>query len=194
MEPIPVWIARPHAPKILHEKRTKHDFHFDFTAIEDDFSTIVSQWKNIQQPWAAVLHRFFAVAGPRDLWVNEEFLFLAQAVESLHRARSGQTTQVDVGKAAKEAYLNAPSGLQDLLGNRGSFGKTFRKSRNYWTHYGEPSPETDEQVLSGGDLMDFNEKLRWIVEAAILEEIGVPDSNVARVWSDQWKMRTIKYQ
>jgi|GEM_PF-6540765 len=193
MEPIPVWIARRHAPEILHKKRTQYDFYFDYDAIENDFSNIIARWHSIQKPWAAVLHRFFAVTSPRDLWVNEQFLFLAQAIESLHRARSGQTNQVDVGKAAKEAYLNAPNDLQTLLGKRGLFVETFRKSRNYWTHYGEPSPETDDRVLSNGDLMNFNEKLRWIVEAAILKEIGLPDTNIANVWGEQWKMRTIKY-
>jgi len=98
-----------------------------------------------------------------------------------------------VDRAAKEAYLNSPADLQEILGARGKFIRLFRKTRNYWTHYGEPSPESDPEVLDDHALYEFSEKLRWIVESAILRELGVPDHCVSRVWSQQWKSRTVTF-
>jgi hypothetical protein len=194
MKPCDVWIARDHSHKAPEYTRAGHDFHFTFSDVESIFPALIGKWNQIHKPWAAVLHRFFAISHRRGLWLNEHFLFLAQAVEALHRARTGDTDGKGVvDRAAKEAYLNSPADLQEILGARGKFIRLFRKTRNYWTHYGEPSPESDPEVLDDHALYEFSEKLRWIVESAILRELGVPDHCVSRVWSQQWKSRTVTF-
>jgi hypothetical protein len=145
------------------------------------------------ESWAAVLHRFVAISSQRELWVNEQFLFLAQAIESLHRARIGSTASITFLNAARQAWEESPVELQKLLGERDVFSSTLRKSRNYWTHYGKPGPGDDPEVLDGDALIIFSEKLRWIVEAAILREIGIPEANVARVWSERWCLRFVNF-
>jgi len=194
MTPCDVWMKRKHSRKAPESKHAGYDFHFTFSDVEKNFSALIGKWNQIQQPWAAVLHRFFATSHRRGLWLNEEFLFLAQAVESIHRARTGDTDGKGVvDRAAKQAYLNSPSELQQLLGDRGKFISLFRKTRNYWTHYGEPSPESDPEVLGDIALHDFNQKLRWIVESAILSELGVPDQCVSKVWSSRWKAHLVTF-
>lgn len=184
-----VWIKRRNSNVVVHPKRTRHDFHFTFDSIEACFADVVTRWQSMQSAagWEAVLHRFFAVTSPRSLYSNEQFLFLAQAIESMHRARFGSHKQnVDLMQAAKTAWENVPSKLQSFLGKKSEFIETYRKTRNYWTHYGEPSPATDLQVLDDMDLMKFSEKLRFIVEAALLKEIGVPEACIEKVYSPQW--------
>lgn len=194
MSPCHVWMKRDHSRKAPETKRSSYDFYFTYSDVEKTFPSVIEKWNGMHKPWAAVLHRFFAISHRRGLWLNEEFLFLAQAIESLHRARTGETdTKGVVNRAAKEAYLNSPIELQELLGDRGKFVSLFRKTRNYWTHYGEPSPESDPEVLDDLALHDFSQKLRWIVEAAILRELGVPEHCVSNVWSQQWRARIVTY-
>lgn len=189
-----VWLKRRNSAQALHPKRTSHDFHFTYSDIQKSFSEIIAKWQAIQGSWAAVLHRFFAISAPRDIWLNEEFLFLAQAIESLHRARTGSPEDnVDLKQAAKHAWEDSPSELQQLLGKKKDFINQLRKSRNYWTHYREPGPEADPDVLDGRDLIYFNEKLRWIIESSILSEIGLPSHCISRVWSPQWKVKLVDY-
>lgn len=190
---LPVWIER-HYPLDPKAKRlTALDFHFTYDNIESSFPEVIRRWRAIQESWGAVLHRFFAIAEPRKLWINERFLFLAQAIESLHRARSG-----DVGdnftRAAKEAHLNSPASLQKRLGKRQIFIDQLHRSRNFWTHYGKPGPGDDPLILEGRDLEDLNEKLRWVIEAAILMEIGIPEECVAMVWDERWKQDWINFE
>ncbi len=190
-----VWIARDHSHKKVTSKQQSIEYHFTYSDVEKIFPLLIEKWKKIQQPWASVLHRFFAISHRRGLWLNEEFLFLAQAVESLHRARTGDTDGKGiVDRAAKQAYLNSPTELQQHLGDRGKFIRLFRKTRNYWTHYGEPSPKTDPEVLGDLTLHDFNQKLRWIVETAILRELGVPDICASKVWSPQWRGQLVTFE
>jgi len=195
MDPCYVWMKRKHSRKAPNYKRGGYDFYFTYKDVAANFPALIGKWQGIQETWAAVLHRFFAVSHRRGLWLNEEFLFLAQAVESLHRARTGDTdTKGVVDRAAKQAYLNSPEELQKLLGDRGLFVRQFRKTRNYWSHYGEPTPESDPEVLGDIDLYDFNQKLRWIVEFAILRELGVPDFCASKVWSPQWRGHLVNYE
>ncbi len=194
MEACPVWMGRRKDSVLQEDRSGSFDFHFEFSDIERNFSDTVAAWQRMQSTWAAVLHRFFAVADRRGLWVNEVFLFLAQAIESLYRARGGlQGGSVNFDAAAKDAYLKAPQPLQSLLGNRGLFVRQLCKSRNYWVHYGSPGPADDLEILSGSDLQSLNEKLRWIVESAILEEIKVPPQCVENVWSPQRRSRIVEY-
>ncbi len=190
---LPAWLGRNVGPTLVHPKRRSHEFHFSFEHIEARFADAFARWRAITESWAAVIHRFFAISSQRELWVNEQFLFLAQAIESLHRARAGKSAKVDFLAAAGQAWDVSPAELQNLLGPRDVFASSLRKSRNYWTHYGKPSPEDDSEILEGDELITFNEKLRWVVEAAILREIGIPPANVARVWSERWRLRFVNF-
>lgn len=193
-ESFSVWLQRRNSATPLHPKRTDHDFHFTFSDVESDFPSVIARWQHLQTTWEAVLHRFFATTAPRDLWMNEEFLFLAQAVESMHRGRNGGSKQnTDLNQAAKSAWEGAPAELQRFLGPKKDFINQFRKTRNYWTHYGEPSPRTDTDVLEGTDLIYFNEKLRFVVEAGLLADLGVPNRCVAKVWGLQWRIQLIDF-
>ena len=96
-------------------------------------------------------------------------------------------------QAAKEAYLKSPEALRQLLGKRGVFVNQLAESRNYWTHYGHPGPSENPEILDGDELIDLNEKLRRVIEAAILGELGIPDSCIARVWSPKWDSHVISF-
>lgn len=189
---LPTWIARSHSPEVEHPKADRR-FHCNFSDIRPQFPEIVRSWQRIAEPWSAVLHRFFAVTTPRDLYMNESFLFLAQAIEALHRARTGHQ-DVPMKQAAKEAYLQSPTELQDHLGPRKAFTDQLHKTRNYWTHHGKPTPDDDPEVLDDVPLIVMSDKLRFIVEAAIMKEIGIPDNCISNVWSPRWQGHFVDFK
>ncbi|MGJ8655232.1 MAG: HEPN domain-containing protein [Akkermansiaceae bacterium] len=193
LEGIKIWKSRD-LNNLPDKEPTQHDFYCTYCDIEAEFPVIFENWLNIQDLWAAVLHRFFATTQPRDIWANEEFLFLAQAIESIHRIRSKVAGNIDFNKAAKEIYLGAAHDLQIEIGDRKLFQKQLHSSRNYYTHYGHPGPSDSEHILCGKDLADLNIKLRWIIESAILEEIGIPEHIASKVWSSQWRGKWVTYE
>ncbi len=189
----PVWVRRRNNPTPRDSKFRSEGFHFTYPDTEADFPDIVRRWQNLRNSWDAVLHRWYAVMIPRDLWINERFLFLAQGLESMHRAKQGVAGQVDLATAAKCAWEAAPPELREILGKKRNFKKRYRKTRNYWTHYGEPSPATDPEVLDDDELFCFTEALRYVIEAALLTELGVPESCVRKVWSQRWRSHLVDF-
>ena len=193
LKPIKFW-KRREINNLQKKEPNQHDLYCTFSDIESEFTQIFNNWLDIQSSWEAVLHRFFATTQPRDIWVNEEFLFLAQAIESIHRIRTGAAGTVDFNKAAKEVYLAAPTDLKSEIGHRQTFQKQLHLSRNYYTHYGSPNPQECEHILEGTNLADLNEKLRWIIESAIMIEIGIPDNIISKIWSHQWRGHWVTYK
>jgi hypothetical protein len=189
---LPVWISRSHSSDV-EDPKSDRNFHYNFSDIHSHFPAIVERWEQLAEPWSAVLHRFFAVTTPRDLYMNESFLFLAQAIEALHRSRTGNQ-DVPMKQAAKEAYLQSPTELRDYLGPRKAFTDQLHKTRNYWTHHGKPTPDDDPEVLDDIPLILMTDKLRFIVEAAIMKEIGIPDSCISNVWSPRWQGHFVDFK
>jgi len=37
-------------------------------------------------------------------------------------------------------------------------------------------------------------KLRWIIESAIMLEIGIPDNIISKIWSDKWRGQWVTYE
>lgn len=185
---LPVWIRRSQPLAKRQNELTPWDYYFTYDDIKDRLPDVIERWNKMQDAWNAVLHRFFATTVHRELWANEIFLFLAQAIESLHRARF-EETRVSFRKAAETAWQKSPAALQTLLGDRDRFVNQLLQSRNFWTHYGKREPD----VLEGRDLVNLSEKLRWVIEAAVLVEIGIPEQNVAKVWADRWRQHWVDF-
>lgn len=157
-------------------KRSLRDGEMVFTLsdIQKDLSSVVTRWNAIQVPWAAVLHRYFASIHRQSLQLQEQFLFRAQAVEALHRARTG-VPKVLQKDAYPSAWENAPKTLQEKLGTKDAFVESLQVNRNYLTHY---SPKDEKNAADIPELFDLAQKLRFIIEAAILVEIGIPENTI----------------
>ena len=181
-EPHDVWIE---SMGIRKSKKTIHDpdMVFTFSDVKNDLSNVVSRWNAMQAPWAAVLHRYFAATHRQGLQLQEEFLFLAQATEALHRTKTG-AVKVFQKEAYDAAWENAPKSLKSRLGAKDAFIEEVRINRNYLTHY---SPDDEPKAADIAELFELTQQLGFILRAAILTEIGIDGSIVeASVDADKW--------
>jgi hypothetical protein len=59
--------------------------------------------------------------------------------------------------------------LNSVLGDKETFLRQVKQSRNFYTHYSEPKKHT----LKDGDLYILSEKLKLLLVCAFLLEIGM---------------------
>jgi hypothetical protein len=164
-----VWIATSGKREKM-QSLDRMEMIFTLPDILKELSKVISRWKAIQIPWAAVLHRYFGSIHRDGIQLQEQFLFRAQAIEALYRAETG-TVKVSQKMAYGMAWEKAPPSLKDRLGEKNAFIEAVRVNRNYLTHY---SPKDEEKAFDFSSLFDLTQKLGFLLEAAVLEKIGLP--------------------
>jgi hypothetical protein len=177
-QPLELWVSvagKREKEKALHPP----DMNFTLPDIEKDLTAVVTRWKNMQTEWAATLHRYFATLHREGLRLPEEFLFRAQAVEALHW-RDGKTKKTNQRETYGEAWEKAPASLQARLGDKIAFVDEIRINRNYLTHY---NPEDEGKSADLAGLYELSQKLGFLLEAVILNELGLPQSVVEGAFS-----------
>jgi hypothetical protein len=143
---------------------------FTLQDIQKELSKVISRWKAIQIPWAAVLHRYFGSIHRNEIQLQERFLFRAQAIEAMYRAETG-IVKVNQKMAYGMAWEKAPPSLKNRLGEKNLFIEAIRVNRNYLTHY---NPEDEEKAFDFLSLFDLTQKLDFLLQTTILEKIGLP--------------------
>jgi hypothetical protein len=179
-QPLDLWVAvagKREKEKVLHPP----DMNFTLPDIEKDLSKVIARWREMQTEWAATLHRYFATVHREGLRLPEEFLFRAQAVEALHWS-NGKAKKTTQRESYGEAWEKAPASLQARLGDKAAFVEAIRNNRNYLTHY-NPQDEENTDDLAG--LFELSQKLGFLLEAVILNELGLPKSVVEGAFSSR---------
>lgn len=172
-----VWISSPQKESQVKTLR-EDDMNFALPDIRANLSEIVSKWKEMQILWAPTLHRFFASIHRKGLQLPEEFLFQAQALEALYWTRS-KNNKVTSREAFIDAWERAPDALKAKLGTKEEFVSLVSINRNYLTHY---RPDDEDKIAGFSELFDLSQKLKFILEVAILKEMGIPDNLVDKVF------------
>lgn len=156
------------------------DMAFTLPDVRQELSPIVSRWKAMQTPWAAVLHRYFASIHRKGIQLQEQFFFRAQAMEAIARvgAKSKNITQKTAYGAAWE---RATPVLRAKLGEKDPFVEAVRLNRNYLTHY---DPSDEEKAFDFAELFDLTQKMGFLLQAIILKEMGLSEILIDRAIND----------
>jgi hypothetical protein len=149
---------------------------FTLLDIRDELSEVLSRWKAMQTPWAAVMHRYFASIHRDGLQLQEQFLFRAQALEAAARVVS-RSNEVQQKKAYGEAWERATPALKARLGEKDAFVEAVRINRNYLTHY---NPRDEAKASDFAGLFDLTQKMGFLLQAIILSETGLPEALIDR--------------
>jgi hypothetical protein len=178
VEPLELWVSS--SGKREDEKLLlPAEMIFSLPDIRPSLSRIITNWKSMQKPWAVVLHRYFATIHREGLQLEEQFLFRTQAIEALGRVQSGGQ-DLSVRDAYLHAWHQAPPELREKLGQKETFVKTVGANRDFLVHY---RPQDEDQVADFPQLFELSQKLKFILEIAILRELGVPPSILGRAVS-----------
>lgn len=170
-KPYEVWLStqgKRESKKALHSP----DMAFTLPDIRKDLSQILSRWRAMQTPWAAVLHRYFASIHRKDIQLQEQFLFRAQAMEAIARVDS-KSNSITQKAAYGAAWERATPDLKTKLGEKNFFIEAVRVNRNYLTHY---DPGDEEKAFDFAALFDLTQKMGFLLQAIILAEMGLPEA------------------
>jgi len=149
--------------------------------LDDYFSNWVDNYPKLA---SAYLQYFFPCYyfGTPDVAI--QFIFLAQALESLHREGSIDTTicrhrpklakrirEIRSWLASKHASL-----LEVLVEDWNEFANKVKNTRNLLTH--DPLAEREAVIKSPLDRWLYIQKMRLLLEICFLKEMGVPPDKI----------------
>ncbi len=106
------------------------------------------------------------------LFVETEFLTLAQALESFHRIAHPQRFTFKERMESLFARVSSLSLRAVLRETPASFEETLRENRDAFTHLGLAKPKAFRDSL---DIFLFNQKLHALLRLLLLLDIGVPE-------------------
>lgn len=121
-----------------------------------------------------------------SLFVETEFLVLAQALEGFHRVSAGGKRSFGQRICELLSSLEA-SRRARLLGEGTEFRRQLVATRDHLTHLG--TPVRSDAVTSGRDLFLFNQKLQALLRLLLLKFLGFSEEAVFdAVWnqSQRW--------
>jgi len=109
-----------------------------------------------------------------SVYVETEFLSLAQALEGFHRLKGTDKT---FSERIKDVYdMLGPEFATKLLGNKDEFARRVVQTRNFFTHLGI-SPGMDV-ARGAGDIFDLNQKLHALIRCVMLIQLGIPETDL----------------
>lgn len=180
-------------------------------AVDERLGEVLSKWFERSELLAPALDLYFGTLYEPRIHLERHFLFLAQAVETYHRRTSDATDLLpeEHEHRRKAALDTVPSQYKDWLdgklhkySNELSFRQRIKalvdrfkdvfegyikkqlfaqkvyESRNYYTHYDQKS---EAQAAKGLDLLDLIYKLRSLLEACFLSEIGLTNEEIKQI-------------
>lgn len=170
-------------PKNLHDI----EMVCPFSEIREDIDGLVARWQAIREKYPAVLQRYFSTQFKHGLYTNEEFLFLAHALEAFWRADVGDGPSFK--KCVEGCLARMPFFLKKFINERPEFVNEVVSQRNYYTHY---NPKYE--VLDGTDLYFVGNRMKVLVKALLLQELGLSESIINQLITDHHTGKLIEYR
>jgi hypothetical protein len=160
-------------------------------------SDVRSDFGGFFQKWLSFLRTFDDAVGCYSTTVYHtlpdtvEHLCLTQALEAYHGIKYQSIQQQDFAAKIRELVQLHQTSLSRLFPDATEFAATVRDNRNYFTHY-NPKWRKDNRVVSRADLSRLNLKLKILMQACVLNELGIPSSAFAKLMR-QMDVRFIEY-
>lgn len=147
-------------------------------------------WMTTPEDFRPVENLVYGVIRNTPLFVETEFLSLAQAVESFHRLTDTNAAVQQIFRDRMDSLLSRirTDHAETLLGDLPVFERTLRHTRNFLTHPGirrQPEVLTDTKQL-----FLFNQKLKAFLRLLLLLNLGVSEDvafEPVRYQSQQWE-------
>jgi len=150
----------------------------------------IEAWLSMPQEFRPLENLIYGTIRNSSMFVETEFLSLAQGLESLHRVTDSRLpTDTVTFKNRIESLVArvSPEGARTLLGDPQLFEQSLRKTRNFFTHPG--IPKTTGVLSSAKEIFLFNQKLHAFLRLLMLLHVGFPEDAVfepVRYQSKKW--------
>jgi hypothetical protein len=148
-----------------------------------ELASAIATWLCLPPKFEAVESLSLEVVRKSKLFVETEFLAVAQALEGFHRATTGKDSML--AKRIEElcGAISGPT-LAKMMIDPPNFTSNVVVTRNYFTHAGSDEKPT-KKPLKGKDLFLLNQKMRALLRGVMLLHLGLPEAKMADVLARQ---------
>lgn len=134
----------------------------------------LDEWLSVTQDKRPVEKVVLGVLRKSSIFVETEFLILAQALEGFDRIQNGDRRK-DFRRRIEDTYdMLTATFAQKLLGEKHHFSRKVVQTRNFFTHLGIPAGA--DVVQDGGDLFDLNQRLHALLRCVMLLRLGIEEA------------------
>ena len=151
---------------------------FQYTDIEDSFEQKINNWIEAYNNIESALNLFFSIRYNSNQYLESQFLFLAQALETYHRQlyHSNKNFKVRIEELLIrfKKYIGTDDEVKSLVEN-------IKITRNYYTHYEKKL--LDKGVTSSNKLIYLIKKIEGILQLLILTQIGFNDIEIENIFN-----------
>ena len=161
--------------QVSFDQRYISDFLVLLRDVEDGWPKIMSTWIGYYRKMYDVLNLYFAVVFGEGLLEQHKFLFLAQALEGYHRAKTGsKDKRTSLAQRLRKITESVKDFVSSFVADLPTFCATVKDARNYLTHPG------------GGEKKEFDFPVLWrqvrtTLEICFLRDIGTQEEIISRV-------------
>lgn len=219
-----IYYRQPVARRSREEKTVDiYNMLFGFQDVKDEFEQILQIWFSKRGEFESMMDLFFAVENYSGMYLNNEFLNLAQALEVYHRERFDDfvipKSDYKVRKKAivesvpKEhrkwlteqlAYGNQPRLYQRLLELLKHTEKVTLKLVSNSDSFARKVTDTrnflthfsrkSEHVIEDGELFRATQVLSYVLQTCFMLELGLPEERIVRLFERNQKFLFTSYQ
>jgi hypothetical protein len=165
------WVIRPRG-----SKSQKSDVRVWIRCDASQLSSAIAAWLDKPAVFRLVENLVYGTVRHSSMFVETEFLSLAQAVESLHRVTDRTGGRERSFRKRIEDLLARLDGrtVAKVIGDRAVFEQTLRETRNYFTH---PGIRKRARVITDPkELFLFNQRLHAWLRLLMLVDLAFPEA------------------
>lgn len=163
---------------------------FSLDDVKDELATCFSNWIDESDAYSRAHILYFKTYYQGCLDVETVFLFLAQALEAIHRALSGKKKE-QFDKVLEyiccELAQTHPTLLEKLLPCRKKFKNQIVKTRHGLSH-AEQKPGA---ISSGLEFWQYNQRMTILVQICFLRQMGLPNDKITQLISRNQMFQSI---
>jgi hypothetical protein len=160
-------------PEPPERPRDAHKMLFTYPDIAEQASDVMQHWFAKQRRLQPVFDLFFGVRHLSDLPLEVRFLTTAQAIDTYDFRRRRHPGNFSLAQRLEGVCDQCKSVAQKLIGSgdddRDEFVRTFRDTRNWYTHY---NPRHEKKAAQGAALFVLLTQLQSLIEMSLLRQLG----------------------
>jgi len=174
-------------------ERTPKEMLFTYDDISEDLKTLLDNWFAKYELLEPILNLYFNVVYIEESDYINNFLNLAQALESFHGRIYGKNCNEKTGCKYKHCekvnktkniplidrlkclLIRHKEKIEKVITDLDDFAKTVSFNRNYYTHYDRNDPR---KVKKGVDLFNLTNQMKFLFQLCLLSEIGLDEEKI----------------
>lgn len=158
----------------ITHKLGRHNFLFTFEQIENNFSSIISNWYNETLKISPIRTHLVESVKIKKTFTSVDFLIVIQAIEGFcYRFKKAQSIRCGLEEILKEFddIVKVKDGQIDV--------DNVVHSRHYYSHFMNKSKKP--KALDGVALYELTDKLRILLVCCLLHFIGLKNSEINEI-------------